>query len=141
MIKVYRYNDNRSTASHILQGKNGMTVRYNFERGNVLTKQKPELILRNKFAQDLLESSELYKKGLVSLVRSTAEPSDVTDEATKDAITQTKEGGVEEVSDVITADQLIAYVNERWDKEYIRPANALDFATKKGVRFPNYNPE
>ena len=51
MIKTYRYNANRNTVSHILQGKNGVTVRYNFERGNVITKQKPELILKNEYAR------------------------------------------------------------------------------------------
>ena len=70
MIKTYRYNANRNTVSHILQGKNGVTVRYNFERGNVITKQKPELILKNEYAQNLLENSELFQKGLVTLIRS-----------------------------------------------------------------------
>lgn len=70
MIKVYRYNANRNSVSHILQGKNGVTVRYNFERGNVITKQKPEIILKNEYAQNLLESSDLFKQGLVKLIRS-----------------------------------------------------------------------
>ena len=60
MIKVYRYNAERNVVSHILQDKNGVTVRYNFERGNVVTKRKPEIVLKSKYAQDLLEQSELF---------------------------------------------------------------------------------
>lgn len=140
MIKTYRYNANRNTVSHILQGKNGVTVRYNFERGNVITKQKPEVILRNKYAQDLLESSELFKKGLVTLVSSIAEPSDVIDENPKEK-TVTKKGEVEEIENVRSDSEVIAYVNERWDKKFILPHKALDFAAKENVKFPNYNPD
>lgn len=140
MIKTYKYNANRNTVSHILQGKNGLTVRYNFERGNVITKQKPELILRNKFMQDLLENSDLFKQGLVSLARSEAEPSDVIDDAPNEK-DPPKNGDVEEVDNVRSDSDVVAYVNERWDKKFILAHKALDFATKENVKFPNYKPE
>ncbi len=139
MIKTYRYNANRNSVSHILQGKGGLTVRYNFERGNVLTKQKPEIILKNKYAQDLLESSELFKQGLVSLIRSVAEPSDVIDDA---PATQTqKSQAKEEVKGVRTTDEVIAYVNERFDKDCKTLATAMKHASKAGIVFPDYNPD
>lgn len=140
MIKTYRYNANRNTVSHILQGKNGLTVRYNFERGNVMTKQKPELILKNKFAQDLLEKSDLFKQGLVSLISSIAEPSDVVDE-TPTVQTQKKQANTEEVKGVRTTDEVIAYVNERFDKECKTLATAMKHASKAGIIFPDYNPD
>ena len=139
MIKVYRYNANRNTVSHILQGKNGLTVRYNFERGNVITKQQPELILRNKFMQDLLESSELFKHGLVSLLRSEAEPSDVIDEEAASSA-EKKNAQTEEVKDIRTTDEVIAYVNERFGKDFRTLANAMKHATKEGIVFPDYEP-
>lgn len=135
MIKTYRYNANRNTVSHILQGKNGLTVRFNFERGNVVTKRKPELILKNKFYQDLLESSELCKQGLVSLVSSIAEPSDVVD----DTPTEKKQETTEEVKNIRTAADVIAYINERFGKDYRTLAKAMNQASKSGIIFPDYN--
>ena len=135
MIKTYRYNANRNTVSHILQGKNGLTVRFNFERGNVVTKRKPELILKNKFYQDLLESSELYKQGLVSLVSSIAEPSDVVD----DTPTEKKQETTEEVKNIRTAADVIAYINERFGKDYRTLAKAMNQASKSGIIFPDFN--
>ena len=135
MIKTYRYNANRNTVSHILQGKNGLTVRFNFERGNVVTKRKPELILKNKFYQDLLESSELCKQGLVSLVSSITEPSDVVD----DTPTEKKQETTEEVKNIRTAADVIAYVNERFGKDYRTLAKAMNQASKSGIIFPDFN--
>ena len=140
MIKTYRYNANRNTVSHILQGKNGLTVRYNFERGNVITKQKPELILKNKFAQDLLEKSDLFKQGIVSLVSSIAEPSDVVGE-TPTVQTQKKQANTEEVKGIRTTDEVISYVNERFDKDCKTLATAMKHASKAGIIFPDYNPD
>lgn len=140
MIKTYRYNADRNTVSHILQGKNGLTVRYNFERGNVITKQKPELILKNKFAQDLLENSDIFKQSIVSLVSSIAEPSDVVDE-TPTVQTQKKQANTEEVKGIRTTDEVIAYVNERFDKECKSLATAMKHASKAGIIFPDYNPD
>lgn len=62
MIKTYRYNANRNTVSHILQGKNGVTVRYNFERGNVITKQKPEIILKTSMLRICLKTANFSNK-------------------------------------------------------------------------------
>ena len=138
MIKTYRYNATRNTVSHILQGKNGLTVRYNFERGNVITKQKPELILKSKFAQDLLENSELFKQGVVSLVSSVAEPSDVIDETPKET-KATEKSKLEEVRNIRTTDEVIAYVNERFDKECKTLATAMKHASKAGLVFPDFN--
>lgn len=137
MIKTYRYNANRNTVSHILQGKNGVTVRYNFERGNVITKQKPEIILKNKYAQDLLENSELFKQGLVTLVSSIAEQSDVIE---PEPVNSTKkQTQTEEVKGIHTTDEVIAYVNERFDKDFRTLAKAMNHASKAGLIFPDFN--
>ena len=143
MIKTYRYNENRNTVSHIIQGKNGMTVRYNFERGNTITKKKPELILKTKFAQDLLESSELFKHGVVSLVRSEAEPSDVIDETPKE--TTDVEQKLIVYESVRTNAELVNFVNQvdnRTEKNaFTTPARALKWASEHFYKFPNYNPD
>lgn len=151
MIKVYRYNENRNSVSHILQGKNGVTVRYNFERGNVITKQKPELVLKNEYAQNLLENSELFKSKVVTIIRSerTAEDDEKEKLAAQDnqnptptpEPTPANTDNVISVPEVRSADELIAYVNEHYDKSFQTVTNAMKFATdKQHLHFPNYNP-
>lgn len=147
MIKVYRYNANRNSVSHILQGKNGVTVRYNFERGNVVTKQKPELILKNEYAQNLLESSELFTQGLVQLIRSEETLEDkmkkAEELAAKKSAEETKKGPIE-VASVVSDEDLIAFVNEEDKREGSRQfktlASALEWATKHNFVFPNHKP-
>ena len=146
MIKVYRYNANRNSVSHILQGKNGVTVRYNFERGNVVTKQKPELILKNEYAQNLLESSELFTQGLVQLIRSEETLEDKMKKAEELAAKpaeETKKGPIE-VASVVSDEDLIAFVNEEDKREGSRQfktlASALEWATKHNFVFPNHKP-
>lgn len=139
MIKVYRYNANRNSVSHILQGKNGVTVRYNFERGNVITKQKPEIILKNEYAQNLLESSNLFKQGLVKLIRS----EETLEDKLKKAAEEDKKGPIE-VASVVSDEDLIAFVNEEDKREGPRQfktlTSALEWATKHNFVFPNHKP-
>lgn len=145
MIKTYRYNANRNTVSHILQGKNGVTVRYNFERGNVITKQKPELILKNEYAQNLLENSELFKKGLVTLVRSEKTIEDMLKENEEQEKKTKSKASVIEVASVVTASDLLAFVNEEDNREGSRmfktASSALEWAKKHNYDFPNYMKE
>lgn len=145
MIKTYKYNANRNTVSHILQGKNGVTVRYNFERGNVITKQKPELILKNEYAQNLLENSELFQKGLVTLVRSEKTIEDMLKENEEQEKKTKTKASVIEVASVVTASDLLAFVNEEDNREGSRMfktvSSAMDWATKHNFAFPNYKPE
>lgn len=146
MIKVYRYNANRNSVSHILQGKNGVTVRYNFERGNVITKQKPEIILKNEYAQNLLESSDLFKEGLVKLIRSEETLEDKLKKAAEmeeKSSEENKEGPIE-VASVVSDEDLIAFVNEEDKREGSRQfktlTSALEWSTKHNFVFPNHKP-
>ena len=146
MIKVYRYNANRNSVSHILQGKNGVTVRYNFERGNVITKQKPEIILKNEYAQNLLESSDLFKQGLVKLIRSEETLEDKLKKAAEQEEKSSEENkkGPIEVASVVSDEDLIAFVNEEDKREGSRQfkalTSALEWATKHNFVFPNHKP-
>ena len=146
MIKVYRYIANRNSVSHILQGKNGVTVRYNFERGNVVTKKMPELILKNEYAQTLLENSELFKQGLVKLIRSEETLGDKkkkAEEPVAKPAEKTKKGPIE-VDSVVSDADLIAFVNEEDKREGLRQfktlASALEWATRHNFVFPNLKP-
>lgn len=139
MIKTYVYTQPMNSVSHVLTGQGGNTVRFNFTNGNVITKKRAELTLKGKYYQDLLEESELFTSGKVKLVRSIEDPDEKKEEAAAPTTETTSK--VEQVAEVRTADELIAYVNQRWGKEYIRPNKALAFATGENVAFPNYSPE
>lgn len=130
-----------NNVSHILVGQGGNSVRFNFTHGNTIVKKLPELTLRGKYYQDLLESSTLYTSGLVRCTRKIEEDSDKEDATEQEEDAATAEQGVQEVASVKTADELIAYVNETYGKEFRNVANALKYAAKMSISFPNYNPD
>lgn len=134
MIKIYRLKQVRNSVSHVLVGAGGNTMRYNFTGGNVVSGTCPEISLKSKYAQDLLEASELYKSGMVVKVRETKTPEDETEavaEAAVAAAAKTDE------SSVTTPDELLAYVNTNYQKKFTDPSKALAFAAKEGIVFTN----
>ena len=142
MIKTYRYNELCNNVSLTLSGASGNSMRYNFTHGNTYMRKCPELTLRNKYAQDLLDSHELVKSGKVTCIRTTLEESDIVqeespiDERAKKT-TQPPMNG--EVRDIRTADEVINYVNNRFDKECKTLATAMKHASKAGLIFPDFN--
>lgn len=139
MIKTYVYNRVMNNISHILTGQSGNTVRFNFTHGNTITKKLPELTLRGKYYQELLEGSELFKTGLVRCTRKIEEESDKEEEVKEEVASEEKQ--VVEVSSVKTDAELIAYINENYNKDFRTVASALKFAAKESISFPNYNIE
>lgn len=124
-----------NNVSHVLTGQGGNTVRFNFTNGNTITKKLPELTLRGKYYQDLLEGSELFIKGLVRKLRETPDPSD-----TKEEQTVVKEDGqMEEVKNIRTTADVIAYINERFDSNCKTLASAMKYASKNNIIFPDFN--
>lgn len=123
--------------SLVLVGKNGNTMRYNFANGNVAIGVYPSISLRNKYAQDLLEESELFKRQDVVLERmvKTAEDEVVLKKEEKEenkVVLNSRES-----TSVTTPDELLAYVNDTYSKRFSDPAKALSFAAKEGDVFPN----
>lgn len=139
MIKTYRYNELCNNISLTLTGDSGNTMRYNFTHGNTYMKKYPEITLRNKYAQDLLDNHELVKSGKVTCIRATAEPSDVIDEEPKAKTAPKTDSQAEEVPNIRTTDEVIAYVNERFDKDFRTLANAMKCASKANIIFPDFN--
>ena len=131
MIKTYRYNELCNNVSLTLSGASGNTMRYNFTHGNTYMRKCPELTLRNKYAQDLLDSHELVKSGKVTCIRTTLEESDIVQEEQPPM--------KEEVRDIRTADEVINYVNNRFDKECKTLTTAMKHASKAGLVFPDFN--
>lgn len=142
MIKTYRYNELCNNVSLTLSGASGNTMRYNFTHGNTYMRKCPELTLRNKYAQDLLDSHELVRSGKVTCIRTTLEESDIVQEeqpANEPAKKATQPPMNEEVRDIRTADEVINYVNNRFDKECKTLATAMKHASKAGLIFPDFN--
>lgn len=142
MIKTYRYNELCNNVSLTLSGASGNTMRYNFTHGNTYMRKCPELTLRNKYAQDLLDSHELVKSGKVTCIRTTLEESDIVQEEqpANEPVKKVAQPPInEEVRDIRTADEVINYVNNRFDKECKTLATAMKHASKAGLIFPDFN--
>lgn len=142
MIKTYRYNELCNNVSLTLSGASGNSMRYNFTHGNTYMRKCPELTLRNKYAQDLLDSHELVKSGKVTCIRTTLEESDIVQEESPidEPVKKTTQPPMnEEVRDIRTADEVINYVNNRFDKECKTLTTAMKHASKAGLIFPDFN--
>lgn len=158
MIKTYIARVNNNNISYMLQGKTGNQVRYPFTNGNVITNKYPSLTLRNRYYQELLESSLLFSNNTVVLqheeeefpgekAKLEAEKNEPAPESTPERVPNpTHSGGndVIEVASVVSESDLLAFVNEKDNREGARmfkiPTNALDWATKHNYSFPNYKP-
>lgn len=142
MIKTYRYNELCNNVSLTLSGASGNSMRYNFTHGNTYMRKCPELTLRNKYAQDLLDNHELVKSGKVTCIRTTLEESDIVqeDQPVNEPVKKTTQPSVhEEIRDIRTVDEVINYVNNRFDKECKTLATAMKHASKAGLVFPDFN--
>lgn len=140
MIKTYRYNELCNNVSLTISGAGGNSMRYNFTHGNTYMRKCPELTLRNKYAQDLLDNHELVRSEKVTCIRTTLEESDILQEeghAKKPA----KKVQKEEVAGIRTAEEVINYVNSRFDKDCRTLDTAMKHADKAGLVFPDYGKE
>ena len=133
MIKIYRLKQALNNGHHVLVSAGGNKVHYEFTGGNVIAGTCPELSLKGKYFQDLLESSKLFKSGTVVLVRE-IETSDDIDPVPTPEPTPKKQ--VDSVDSVTTPDELLVYVNTNYSKNFTSPAKALAFAAKEGIVFP-----
>ena len=127
MIKTYALTRPYHNYSFILKHKSGAKQRFIFEGGNSLTGVKARLILRSQFSQELLESSEEFKQGLVKLER--------TDEGGEKVAAPKVE--VTPIEDITSPEQLIEFVATKLEKPYKDPKFALKYAESRGYSFPN----
>lgn len=133
MIKIYRLKQALNNGHHVLVGAGGNKVHYEFTGGNVIAGTCPEISLKGKYFQDLLESSKLFKSGTVVLVREIKTSDDIDPVPTPEP---TPKKQVDSVDSVTTPDELLVYVNTNYSKNFTSPAKALAFAAKEGIVFP-----
>ena len=127
MIKTYKLTTPARNSSLVLRGKTGNSLRYNFEGGDPVIGKAATIMLRSQYAQDLLESSELYINGYVRLVR--------VDEGGEEVPVSDSQSTV--IEDVNSPELLIEFVAKTLEKVYQRPEAALNYAKSKGYEFPN----
>lgn len=150
MIKTYKSRVNQNSISYLLSGKQGNQVRYPFANGNVIINKYPSLTLRNRYCQELLESSLLFANNTIILDHEEEEyPGEkakleeeknaalksTVDEPTKKT---TKKSQKEEVAGIRTAEEVINYINNRFDKDCRTLETAMKHADKAGLIFPDY---
>lgn len=107
-------------ASFMLHGKNGIGVRYNFENGSSLTNTPAKCVLENEYAQELLESSDLFLGGRVRLDK-------VINDDPKKAVVNVE--GVTNLSGAIN------YIKERYGKQVVNAAGVKKFAKDNNINF------
>lgn len=150
MIKTYKARVNQNSISYLLSGKQGNQVRYPFANGNVIINKYPSLTLRNRYCQELLESSLLFANNTIILdheeeeyhgekakleEEKNAALKSTVDEPTKKT---TKKSQKEEVAGIRTAEEVINYINNRFDKDCRTLETAMKHADKAGLIFPDY---
>lgn len=127
--KIYKLNQKKNSAIFNLSANDGkMQVTYTFKDGNQFMPNMPaRCMLRNEFYQDLLESSDLFKRGVIKLDR-------IIDDNPKEETKTVKKQQVEEIT---SPDQAIEYVFNTWGIVVKSGKQAVKIASQKGVEFPN----
>lgn len=150
MIKTYKARVNQNSISYLLSGKQGNQVRYPFANGNVIINKYPSLTLRNRYCQELLESSLLFANNTIILDHEEEEyPGEkakleeeknaaLKSTVDKPAKKTTKKSQKEEVAGIRTAEEVINYINNRFDKDCRTLETAMKHADKAGLIFPDY---
>ena len=127
--KIYKLNQKKNSAIFNLTANDGkMVVTYTFKDGNLFMPNMPaRCMLRNEFYQDLLESSDLFKRGVIKLDR-------IIEDSPKE---ETKTVQKQQVEEITSPDQAIEYVFNTWGIVVKSGKQAVKIASQKGVEFPN----
>lgn len=153
MIKTYKARVNQNSISYLLSGKQGNQVRYPFANGNVIINKYPSLTLRNRYCQELLESSLLFANNTIVLDHEEeeypgekAKLEEEKNAALKSTVDEpakktTKKSQKEEVTGIRTSEEIINYINNRFDKDCRTLGTAMKHADKAGLIFPDYGKE
>ena len=128
--KIYKLNQKKNSAIFNLSANDGKLVAtYTFKDGNQFMPNMPaRCTLRNEFYQELLEGSDLFKRGVIKLER-------VIDDNPKAA--EVKAPQKQQVDEITSPEQAIEYVFNTWGIVVKNGKQATKIASQKGVEFPN----
>ena len=130
--KIYKLDQKKNVAIFDVPANDGkMTVTFTFKDGNQFMPNMPaRCTLRNEFCQNLLESTQMFKSGVIKLER-------VLDENAKET-KKKDEPKKQQVEEVTSPELAIEYVFNTWGIVVKTGKQALKIASQKGVEFPNY---
>ena len=128
--KIYKLNQKKNIAIFDLPVNGGkMTVTYTFKDGNQFMPNMPaRCTLRDEFYQNLLEESDLFKRGIIKLER-------VIEDNPKKA-SKASENQAKQEEGVTSPEQAIEYVFNTWGIVVKSGKQAVKLANQKGVEFP-----
>ena len=128
--KIYKLNQKKNIAIFDLPVNGGkMTVTYTFKDGNQFMPNMPaRCTLRDEFYQNLLEESDLFKRGIIKLER-------VIEDSKKEE--EKKKPEKEQIDSITSPDQAIEYVYNTYGIVVKTAKQAAKIAAQKGVEFPN----
>lgn len=144
--KLYKMTLRRTYARIIIKGETGNEVIYEFTNGNPINSTPARCLVRGEYEQNLMEKSQYFKNGIIKLERVTNTEEDEDDDDTsgeaEETVANSELGtgagsGLEEVSDVKTVTEAIAYVADHFEEKATTAKQAKDIAEKFGVSFPN----
>ena len=128
--KIYKLNQKRNIAIFDIPANGGkMMVTYTFKDGNMFLPNTPaRCTLRDEFYQNLLEESDLFKRGIIKLER-------VIEDSKKEE--EKKKPEKEQIDSITSPDQAIEYVYNTYGIVVKTAKQAAKIAAQKGVEFPN----
>ena len=129
--KIYKLNQKKNVAIFDIPANDGkMMVTYTFKDGNQFMPNMPaRCTLRDEFYQNLLEASDLFKRGIIKLERT-------IDENAK-AKPAAKTSQKNQIDEVTSPEQAIEYCFNTWGIVVKSGKQAVKIANQKGVEFPN----
>ena len=129
--KIYKLNQKKNVAIFDVPVNDGkMMVTFTFKDGNQFMANMPaRCTLRGEFYQNLLESTPMFKNGVIKLER-------VIEDNHKSNAKAPKEQK-QQVDEVTSPEQAIEYVFNTWGIVVKNGKQAVKIASQKGVEFPN----
>lgn len=127
MRKIYKIADKPRNYASFYLVNNGVRIKYNFTGGNVIANVAPTFTTENKYYQDVLEGSDLFKNKIVKLFKT------VKTEEKEPAIVTTPDP----IEDVKTISDAIDYIADKYGKKLTGAAQVKAFAKDNNISFPN----
>lgn len=127
--KIYKLNQKKNVAIFDVPVNDGkMMVTFTFKDGNqFMTNMPARCTLRDEFYQNLLESTQMFKSGVIKLERT------IEDKPKK---TAKVENTAKQEESVTSPEQAIEYVFNTWGIVVKSGKQAVKIALQKGVEFP-----
>lgn len=128
MIKIYKYNAYKNNVRLTIPSGR-VTGTLIFDQGNVATKECPTARVSSLFWQQAIESTNLFKEGVIRVVQTIKDNSDEDLPKAKDERTP--------ITSVDSLDKAVDYLATNYGVQVKTRLQAFKEAKKFGIAFPN----